>query len=161
MRQEFRESMKDTMAGSQVPEPEPLEGDSTEPSSVSPPWVIKLHHQHLADYVRVFMEEEEEMTMGEDWAAPLVTEALQTVSLASHIRCMADLLHVDAIQLLEVALLGTLVVQVIDLFAVAVPVPTLSKGLYVNFPGASSIFCSGGWNFYHQSRACSCINIWW
>ena len=41
MRQEFREMMKDTMAGSQVPESEPMEGDSMEASSISPPWVIK------------------------------------------------------------------------------------------------------------------------
>ena len=98
MRQKFRESLKDTMAGSQAPEPEPLEGDSTEPCSVSPSWVLKLHHQHLADYVRLFMEEGEEMSMGEDWATPLVTEGLQKIHLASHIRCMADLLQADAIQ---------------------------------------------------------------
>ena len=54
------------MAGSQVAEPEPLEGDSMEPSSVSPTSVIKMHCQHLADYVKLFMEEGEEMTMDED-----------------------------------------------------------------------------------------------
>ena len=38
-------------------------------------------------------------------------QALQKIHLGSHIRHMADLLHVDAIQQLEVALLGTPVVQ--------------------------------------------------
>ena len=117
MRQEFRESMKDTMVGSQVPEPELLEDDSPKPSSISPPQVIKSHHQQLADYVRLFMEKGKEMGMGKDWAAPMVTEALQKIHLASHIGCMADLLHAVAIQQLEVALLGTLVAQVIDLLS--------------------------------------------
>ena len=71
----------------------------------------------LADYGRLFMEEAEEMSMDEDWAAPLVTEALKKIHLVSHIRHMADLLQADAIQQLEVALLGTLVVQVINLLA--------------------------------------------
>ena len=66
--------MKDTVVRSQVPESEPVEGDSTEPNGISPPWVIKSHHQHLADYVKLFMEEGEELSMGEDWATPLVTE---------------------------------------------------------------------------------------
>ena len=74
MRQEFRKSLKDTVVGSQVAEPEPLEGDNTETSSVSLPQVIKTHHQHLADYVKLFMEEGEELTMGEDQAAPLIME---------------------------------------------------------------------------------------
>ena len=44
--------MKETMVGSQVPpESEPVEGSSTEPSDISPQQVIKLHCQHLADYV--------------------------------------------------------------------------------------------------------------
>ena len=63
------------------------------------------------------MEEGDEMSMGEDQAAPLVTEALPRICLASHIRCVADLLHADAIQQLEVALLGTLVAQVIELLS--------------------------------------------
>ena len=115
MRKKFRESLKDTMAGSHTPEPEPLKGNSTEPHSISPPQVLRLYHQHLADYVRLFMEEGEEMSMGEDWAALLVTDALQKICLVSHIRHMADLLQADAIQQLEVALLGTLAVQVVDL----------------------------------------------
>ena len=83
------------------------------------------------------MEEGEDLTLGEDWAALLITEvssymspmidspihskffsfvlhnssshfqALQKIYLASHIRSMADLLHADVIQQLEVALLGS------------------------------------------------------
>ena len=46
------------MATSQVPpEPEPAEGDSTVPSDTSPPWVLKSHHWHLADYVKLPLEE--------------------------------------------------------------------------------------------------------
>ena len=117
MRQKFRESLKDTMAGSQAPEPEALEGNSTDPHSMSTPQILKSHHQHLAVYARLFMEEGEEMCMGEDQAAPLVTEALQKIHLTSHIICMADMLPADAIQQLEVALLGTLALQVIKLLA--------------------------------------------
>ena len=39
--------------------PDPLEGDSTEPCSISPPWILRSHHQHLADYAKLFMEEGE------------------------------------------------------------------------------------------------------
>ena len=75
MRQNFKEKMKGTMVMSQVPpEPEPAEGDSTVPSETSPPQVLKSHHQHLANYVKLFLEEGEDLNMGDDWAAPLVTE---------------------------------------------------------------------------------------
>ena len=63
-------------AVSQSEETEPIEGESTELCSISPPWVIHSHHQHLTDYVKLFMEEGEELTLGEDWAAPLVTEVI-------------------------------------------------------------------------------------
>ena len=43
--------------------------------------------------------------------------ALQKIQLASHIRCMADLLHVVAIQQLEVAVLGSPTAQVVNLLA--------------------------------------------
>ena len=139
-------------ASLQLEEAEP-EGDSTEIHSSSPPRLIHSHHQHLADYVKSFMEEREELTLGEDQAAPLVTEvplytpiwsifqfllisfhlsfsgykdtmillyhlqALQKICLASHIRYMADLLQADAVQQLEVALLGSLAAQVVDLLS--------------------------------------------
>ena len=75
MRQDFKERMKGTMVMSQVPpEPEPAEGDSTVPSETSPPWILKSHHWHLANYVKFFLEEGEDLSMGDDQAAPLVTE---------------------------------------------------------------------------------------
>ena len=48
----------------QSEEAEP-EGESTEIQSSSPPRVICLHHQHLTDYVKLFMEEGEDLTLGE------------------------------------------------------------------------------------------------
>ena len=148
MRQEFRESLKDTVAGCQVAEPEPLEGDSMEPISVSPTWVIKMHCRHLADYVKLFIEEGEGLTMGEaqdplgyrgifsfhfsliiyfldhlDFLSSISLnpsshfQALQKIHLAPHIRHMADLLHADATQQLEVAFLERPAAQVIDFLA--------------------------------------------
>ena len=91
------------------------------------------------------MEEGEILTLGEDRSTPLITEvhffssqvsyghfsskvssisctfhclifqALQKICLANHIRRMADLLHTDAMQQLEVALLSSPVANVIDL----------------------------------------------
>ena len=87
------------------------------------------------------------LTLGEDSAAPLITEvhffsfqisyghfpssgsslscifhhllflALQKIHLANHIKRMADLLHVDTVQQLEVALLGSPAADVIDLLS--------------------------------------------
>ena len=75
MRQDIKERMKGTMVTSQVPPaPEPAERDSTVPSDTSPPQVLKFHHQHLANYVKLFLEEGEDLIMGDDKAAPLVTE---------------------------------------------------------------------------------------
>ena len=45
-----------------------------EPCSISPPQVVHSHCQHQADYVKLFMEEGEDLTLGKDWAASLVTE---------------------------------------------------------------------------------------
>ena len=44
-------------------------------------------------------------------------QALQKIHLASHIRCMVDLLQADVIQQLEVVLLGSPVAQVVDLLS--------------------------------------------
>ena len=43
--------------------------------------------------------------------------ALQKICLARHIKSMADLLHADAVQQLEVALLGSPAAQIIDLLS--------------------------------------------
>ena len=61
------------VASLQLEEAEP-EGEYTEICNSSPPRVIYSHCHHLADYVKLFMEEGEELTIGEDWAAPLITE---------------------------------------------------------------------------------------
>ena len=47
---------------------------STESHDTSPPRVLHTHHQHVADYVRLMMEEGEMLTLGEDRAALLITE---------------------------------------------------------------------------------------
>ena len=44
-------------------------------------------------------------------------QALQKICQASHIRSMADLLHADTIQQLEVALLGSPAAQILDLLS--------------------------------------------
>ena len=74
LRQEFQKMLSERVATSQVEEVEPLEGKSTEAHSSYPPMVICSHCQHLADYVKIFMEAGEELTLGEDQVAPLVTE---------------------------------------------------------------------------------------
>ena len=66
--------LSETVATLQLEETKPLEGKSTETCSSSPPRVIHSHCQHLVDYVKLCMEEGEELTLGEDWMAPLVTE---------------------------------------------------------------------------------------
>ena len=66
------------------------------------------------------MGEGEELTLGEDWVAFLITEvplytmillsplqALQKIHLANHMRCMANLLQADAVQQLESSSIGT------------------------------------------------------
>ena len=52
------------------------------PSHATPP--PQAHHsyqQHMADYVPLFMEEGEELTLGEDPAAPLIMEVCHHVPL--------------------------------------------------------------------------------
>ena len=51
-----------------------MKGDTTEPYSTSPPQALQSHQQHMADYICLFMEEGEELTISEDQAALLVTE---------------------------------------------------------------------------------------
>ena len=61
------------VASLQSEETEP-EGKSTETHSSSPPRVTSSHHQHLVDFIKLFMEEGEELTLGEDQVVPLITE---------------------------------------------------------------------------------------
>ena len=74
MRQECQQSLGETVASLQAGESEPLEGESTEAQSNSPPRVTHSHHQHLGDYIKLFMEEGEELTLGEDQVTSLITE---------------------------------------------------------------------------------------
>ena len=103
-------------------------GEDTAIGSESFPQLIQMHQQHWADYVHLSAEEGLTLTLGEDTAAPLVMEVqfmlfrfsifcdhlllipysafvlyslfqvLQKIQLANHIRKMAELLHVDAVQ---------------------------------------------------------------
>ena len=151
------------------------------------------------------MEEGEELTVGEDWVATLVTEvspyfpfmiysldhfnffssillnssshlqALEKICLANHIRCMAELLHADVVQQLEVALLGSLVAQIVDLLSGGLAQTKSSTSaapaqphpqIYTSTPPApppSSVLVVGSFN--HQSdTCCGCahngVNIW-
>ena len=58
----------------QVREEELPESEGNEVQSDSPLRVIHSHQQHLANYIRICMEEGEKLILGEDRAAPLITE---------------------------------------------------------------------------------------
>ena len=51
-----------------------MEGIDTSPSSTAKPLVLCTHDQHAADYIRIMMEAGMNLPMGEDRAAPLITE---------------------------------------------------------------------------------------
>ena len=67
MRQEVQKTLGKMAASLQLEETEP-EGENIEICSSSPPEVIQSHHHHLADYIKLFMEEGEELTLEEDWS---------------------------------------------------------------------------------------------
>ena len=58
-------------------------------------------------------------------------QALQKICLANHIWSLAELLHADTVQRLEVALLGTLAAKILDMLSMATTLqphtPPLSK----------------------------------
>ena len=58
-------------------------------------------------------------------------QALQKIHLTNHIQSLVELLHADAVQQLEVALLGTLAARILDMLSMATTLqpctPTLSK----------------------------------
>ena len=76
LQQEVKASLSELAAGVSQEELEPQEGTSMDPSASLPPWVLQMHQQHTADYVRLMMEAEISLTMGEDQSAPLITEVL-------------------------------------------------------------------------------------
>ena len=68
---------------------------------------------------------------------PVFFQALQKICLVNHVKSRAELLHADVIQQLEVALLGSLAAQVIDLLATGGMQPTpASKGNVILPPQA-------------------------
>ena len=58
-------------------------------------------------------------------------QALQKIHLANHIQSLAELIHADAVQQLEVALLGTPAAKILDMLLMATTLqpctPPLSK----------------------------------
>ena len=50
------------------------EGIETSPSTNEKPQVLCTHDQHATNYVRIMMEAGMNLCMGEDRAAPLITE---------------------------------------------------------------------------------------
>ena len=66
LKHDFQSSSHSSAAASQSVEKELVEDDTTAPHSTSPPRVICSYQQHIADYDCLFIEEEEELTLGED-----------------------------------------------------------------------------------------------
>ena len=66
--------MHQAVAQMDQPVGELLEGIDTSPSSTARPLVLCIHDQHTADYIRIMMEAEMDLPMGEDRAVPLITE---------------------------------------------------------------------------------------
>ena len=61
-------------AESEQPGEDPTPGIDTAPSQKEKPWLLQTHNQHTADYIRLMMQEGMDLPMGEDRAAPLITE---------------------------------------------------------------------------------------
>ena len=74
MREEFKQKMGETTSSIQTVEEEPSESEDTVIWGNSPPLIIQTLQQHWADYVQISIEEGEMLTLGEDRAAPLITE---------------------------------------------------------------------------------------
>ena len=182
MRQEFQCTLGEMAMSLQVAEAKPPEGKDTEVHSDSLR-VMHTHCQHMADYVRLLMEHRERLTLGEDQATPLITEVhsyyfcfpviftdiyafylhlifdihlsvgITKICLANHVWRMADLLHSDAIQQLGVAVMGSPVVQVVDLLAGGLTlflhdiIPHFQPLLHQHHPFFSS--CFGGFVINH------------
>ena len=66
LQQEFKVSLSETASGVSRGDLEPLGGTSTDPSALLPPQVLQTHGQHTADYVRLMMEEEMSLIIGDD-----------------------------------------------------------------------------------------------
>ena len=147
MKEEFKQKIRETASSAQTTEEEQSESEDIAICGESPPQIIWTHQQHWADYVQIGVEEGVTLTLGGDREAPLITEVhffsfqifyshspsnssslscifhhlifqvLQKIYLANHIKRMADLLHADAVQQLNVAILGSLVADVVTLLS--------------------------------------------
>ena len=69
-----KKSLHGSATASQSVEKDPVESDVSAPHSTSPPRILHSYQQNVADYVCLFMKEEEELTPGEDWSTPLIVE---------------------------------------------------------------------------------------
>ena len=66
MRHNFQRSLHGSAVASQSAEEDPVEGYVTVPCSTSPPKILHSYQQHIADYICLFMEEGEELTVSKD-----------------------------------------------------------------------------------------------
>ena len=85
---DFQRSLHGSVAASQSVEKNPVEGDVTTPCSTSPPRILHSYQQHIADYVHLFMEEGEELTLSEDWATLFIVEVFLSILLYQSIYCI-------------------------------------------------------------------------
>ena len=74
MQKQFQVSIPQAVDETEQSKSDPTEGIDTNPSPNEKPRVLKTHDQHAANYVRLMMEEGLNPLMGEDRAAPLITE---------------------------------------------------------------------------------------
>ena len=86
MHQEFWKTLVETVSATSEVETEPSTNTSTDPSGSSSPQVLRTHHQHTADYMKVMMESSMDLTMGEDRAVLLITKV-------AYLLCLLHNLH--------------------------------------------------------------------
>ena len=83
MRCNFKKSLHGSAAASESVEKDPLKDDVTMPHSTSPHRGLHSSWQHVADYICLFMEEGEKLTLGKDQATPLIVEVALSVLFSS------------------------------------------------------------------------------
>ena len=70
MQQEFQVTLSEAASAASKTKSEPHISTITDPSGSLPSWVLRTHWQHAADYTRLMMQGDMDLTMGEDRAAP-------------------------------------------------------------------------------------------
>ena len=80
MQQEFQKTLAETVSTTPgaEPEPEPAQVQVLNPVDLSPQ-VLRMHRQHATDYMKLMMESGINLSMGEDRAAPLITEVCSSM----------------------------------------------------------------------------------